>query len=1248
MSKQNGVTLIPANTPLTRLNYFDGKFLRAADLQAEQNYLRNLVHLSNQADGAGVAHGFSLSLGTSDTLNVGDGLAIDPQGRVLLLPQSTNVSIAELVRLSKNIGTQSREAIEGRPGGFEDCLPDRAEPPTNTLPGSELYLIVICHTEALCGQEDVYGKLCEEACSTSTDRPYRVEGLVIRAVPLQLRTPLLTSSVVQLTRAHQRSLIASAYFNDEREKIASFISKAGLSSEMWCFGAEQAVGNCVPLGVLAHAGTSTLFLDAWTARRERIDTPAKRYWQWRMAMRPWDVFLAQILQFQCQLHDLYENAPEPGDEGDPCREERQLLAEAAKALAEFNSYHEEVTGHLNQVNPSFRLRFQQEYPTLAGGITQINDLRRRLLSVEKPFTQATRLLIRGGIVELPSAGYLPVTPGEAETINRQVRRLMGEGVDLRFCVVRPDYVAHALEQAQHMERISLLEGLDHPERKPEVDILVPNGQVLEDRKTLARNIFEASFTLDSTPGTTGNNPAGQPANPAGGKASGPSGPFGAGPNVFIEASGPSQAEPRTPPFEGAARTELLSTGGAALYLAVLLDLSKPTNDEGIRVGIASGASADAAARGFAMGPEDSAQMPVMDETLFPAFLRDLIAGSLNPEPEKGAAQARAQGRTPMAVGRNQRIVALWMTLRCDKNIFALERNETSHVEVFALLTISGVVIEVRLQGDFLVEQAATDTADARELSGRLSVLGFAQIIGDTSQPRSAKFNFDVSLSLTRPLHSALTTVEITGIERKWGIHADVVAKWGGDPLQITASFGYTKNGSSSEQMALTLKSNPEVFEPNNESHAQALTALNIVGVGLDDASFIERASLNLFPPPPPPSEELLVRGMLDWVLFHRRRTSRCSPDVPPPTPAAARRYALYSLKLRGRSDFEKLIEALRSSDDATLEKFDFRRAAIVEFGAGVAALVSDQEEIKTDWESTEPGETLLYGAIMSRGAAAGEGNALAQARLSRLEQVVLPTVAEGAENEVLPNVPATLSTNQAADGTIVLITEDQAVQTICHSVYRAPDTRMYGIAIQEILSLKGMNPPDTRIRDILAHSQIMPLVNAQFKAGSAEEMPGSLQAVKADWVNKGGGLAPIVALIAPLGDSQPDDDMRTQQARKIAEQINNPATIAVNVQPFKTPAALPTNCPVFSIIVAEQVGSSGPSGGPSITAPAPTQPSGTKVQPKQPTFSPTKPAQPAQASTAKPEESSTEDKSSAEQEADQPAKGRSGRKKPRG
>ena len=41
---------------------------------------------------------------------------------------------------------------------------------------------------------------------------------------------------------------------------------------------------------------------------------------------------------------------------------------------------------------------------------------------------------------------------------------------------RPDFVAHALEEAQHMDRISLTRGLDNTEALEEVDILVPDGR----------------------------------------------------------------------------------------------------------------------------------------------------------------------------------------------------------------------------------------------------------------------------------------------------------------------------------------------------------------------------------------------------------------------------------------------------------------------------------------------------------------------------------------------------------------------------------------------------------------------------------------------------------------------------------------------------------------------------------------------------------------------------------------------------
>ena len=94
---QAGFSVIPRATPLTRLNYFDGKYLRASDLQLEQRYFRTLQALSNQSGGTGVVHGFHLTLGLGNELTIGSGMGIDSSGQVLLLPVEVSVPIGSLL-----------------------------------------------------------------------------------------------------------------------------------------------------------------------------------------------------------------------------------------------------------------------------------------------------------------------------------------------------------------------------------------------------------------------------------------------------------------------------------------------------------------------------------------------------------------------------------------------------------------------------------------------------------------------------------------------------------------------------------------------------------------------------------------------------------------------------------------------------------------------------------------------------------------------------------------------------------------------------------------------------------------------------------------------------------------------------------------------------------------------------------------------------------------------------------------------
>src|SRR3954453_19774898 len=109
VAEQSGMTLIASSSPLTSLNYFDGKFLRAADLETEKRYVRMLVELSNQGGGSGGVHGFDTTLADQQTIRLGAGVAIDPQGRVLLLPSQSDIRIDELLQESRR-STSSAKA----------------------------------------------------------------------------------------------------------------------------------------------------------------------------------------------------------------------------------------------------------------------------------------------------------------------------------------------------------------------------------------------------------------------------------------------------------------------------------------------------------------------------------------------------------------------------------------------------------------------------------------------------------------------------------------------------------------------------------------------------------------------------------------------------------------------------------------------------------------------------------------------------------------------------------------------------------------------------------------------------------------------------------------------------------------------------------------------------------------------------------------------------------------------------------
>ncbi len=956
VGQPTGVVVIPAATPLTRLNYFDGKFLRASDLKAEQEYLRQLVQQSNQAGGAGVAYGYDVTLGGGDALNLSAGLAIDPQGRVLLLPQDTTINIQELIEKSRALQSFLASANVTRNGSFETCRLAGQTPAVNMPAASNLYIITISHAEALCGEEDVFGKLCEEACITGTDRPFAVEGLIVRAIPLSLQTPLPNSKAVPLAQIHLRSRVASAYFEDERRRIASLISKAGLEQMTWCLGADAEGGSGVPIGVIARDGAKTIFLDAWTARRERMDAPAKRYWQWRMMMRPWQVFLGQVLQFQCQLHDLFRTLPAPGGGTDPCGGAGTALNEAAQTIAELQQFYESTTARLANLRVNL-----EEAITFKGGASRLATLNTKLTAIGAAIVLVPqdRLLIRGGIVELPSAGYLPVTPGAALTINQQVRQMMGEGVDLRFCVVRPDYVAHALEEAQHMERISLLQGLDDANNKPQVDILVPNGEIIEQTQLSPGRGFEASVDLSALL-------------------------FGSSSGTTTKISNQSYK------FNGAARSERLPSGGGAAYVSAEYIVSRVT-----AATVAPDASRTA---GAAVNFESAA-----------GFDRVNLAAAVITNPRAG----------------------VWISLRCEQNIFELRRGASTSFTARAIVgssTATTPLLDIKFNGEFQVTTATVKTGSAQTVQGhldnaRLTFLG--QAFGSSTTSKTILLDLDATVTVTGG-----SAIEI--VLNYQQNQFELSANWANQPMEVKAEIktvSKTASGQAQEATlaAAALKENANVLAANNANHILALDALEVVAAALGDPNFADANALLLFPPPPKPVDELIVRGTLDWVLFHRRRNKQCQEEKPAPAPPPpTRTYQLLHVLAQSLNEAQTLRAQLAEG------KFPANRltpVSIIEFNGGAASLLTPATSLRSDWQRVlaipagGQGNPIIYGAIANRDSAAADGEALARARLDRLEDTLAPLspLDPRALDDLLEGIPAGLPAT-GVDGVMVLFT----------------------------------------------------------------------------------------------------------------------------------------------------------------------------------------------------------------------------------
>ncbi|MDQ1486203.1 MAG: hypothetical protein QOJ62_1896 [Actinomycetota bacterium] len=85
--------LRPPDDPPARVNFFDGQLLSADDFRTDQDYHRRMRYLHNRLlHGWGIVEGYEVEDAAGGVV-VGSGVAIDPLGRELVLPEPARIDL---------------------------------------------------------------------------------------------------------------------------------------------------------------------------------------------------------------------------------------------------------------------------------------------------------------------------------------------------------------------------------------------------------------------------------------------------------------------------------------------------------------------------------------------------------------------------------------------------------------------------------------------------------------------------------------------------------------------------------------------------------------------------------------------------------------------------------------------------------------------------------------------------------------------------------------------------------------------------------------------------------------------------------------------------------------------------------------------------------------------------------------------------------------------------------------------------
>jgi hypothetical protein len=571
-------------------------------------------------------------------------------------------------------------------------------------------------------------------------------------------------------------------------------------------------------------------------------------------------------------------------------------------------------------------------------------------------------------------------------------------------VVRPDFIPHALEAVQHMERISLVDGLADPAKKPRVDVLVPDGEIVSVERPATGLGFSVALQIQ---GLMGNDPQ-----------TGASG-------AVVE-------------FRGVARGETLATGGGVFYLAgageSVASANVLTNAGGAvlpQAGRASPApvkpAANTTSTDGALSDESLARILKVASA---AKRHTVQRAAERPLPVGETVRTRLDGLSikEVALEDSSKVFATWFEGRIDRNPMDLELGESTPIlgrAVVANPKPQPNVADLTLSG-LMFLQNSTETK--REKTAQCVIKGLISSRFTTDGRTEVKStDVEIPVRLVRQRGVANTLRITTPFPFTSNADATMDVNW--DDAATVAIEILSKSDRTTTDIDLKLQQDPAVFETSDERHAVAQHGLDVLDAVLDEPTFRDGAERRLFPPADDASKAI-VRAHREWVFFHRRHEKECAP---PERRAVVepRRYRAY-VTVTTQQLVAQLRKALFENDQGALGRFSFHEVDLVEFEAGSATLRTSQIALLQAFNRVPHGTELIWSGVVNGEAAKSDPSSVVFARLKRVEAALSPVLdpVQKLVSEVLPGVPEPTLTAADAHGVIILVTAEAAATTL--------------------------------------------------------------------------------------------------------------------------------------------------------------------------------------------------------------------------